>query len=118
MLDRGAKLVAAVVGLTTLGTGVVAGILWLGRRADATEVAAHFDVMTSRFVVVERRISVSEAKAENEIEWRRWMVTQVGRMSRRMGVPVAKTPSMTPTPAVQPPTIAPPPMGPAPKDAQ
>jgi hypothetical protein len=76
-----AKVVGLVVGSFGLAGGAVHCAVWVSNRADAREVVA-----------LRSRQDVAETKAENEAEWRRWMVGQVSAISRRVGAPVAPPP--------------------------
>jgi len=83
-MDRGAKIITAVVGIVSV-LGTVTGIvLWVGGRAGAAEVG-----------VIRSRVSVLEQQRTDETEWRRWLADQVGRISLRIGAPVSPPPPQT-----------------------
>lgn len=80
-MDRLKMAIAIVGGLGTVGGGVVAGMVSIA-KSSASAVASP----------IEHRVTILEVKSDNEVDWRRWMVTQVERISRRVGAPVAPPP--------------------------
>lgn len=80
-LDRGQKLVAAILGLGTLGGSISGGIMLMSRNAAASVVAP-----------IEKRVSTLETQRDGEVEWRRYLAEQVGQIAIRVGAPIAAPP--------------------------
>jgi hypothetical protein len=77
-------IVSASFAIAAIG---VKTVVWATTRASAADV-----------LKISSRQDVSDTKQENETEWRRWMVTQVERISRRVGATVSPPPVISTPP--------------------
>lgn len=82
-LDRGQKLMAAILGIGSLGGGISTGIMMLSRTAAASVVAP-----------VEKRVSALEARAQNETDWRWYLIQRLDHISVAVGAPTTPPPEV------------------------
>jgi hypothetical protein len=80
-LDRGHKLIAAILGLGGLGGGIVTGITFIAHYAAASEVKP-----------VETRVTKLEDAHQGEIEWRRYLILRLDHISGAVGAPTVAPP--------------------------
>jgi hypothetical protein len=84
-LERGQKLIAAIVGISTIGGTISGGLVFMSRNAAASQIS----------VVVaplDKRVSTLETQRDGEVEWRRYLAEQVGQIAIRVGAPIAAPP--------------------------
>ena len=91
MLDRGQKLIAAIIGLGTIGGSVAGAAIWAGGRASAAEVQT---------VREDVRVLKAEHVVEHEYDmrWKDWMAKSVQKIGDRLNAPVT-APPMVPVPS-------------------
>jgi len=75
-LDRGHKLIVAILGLGSIGGGIATGLLFIGHYAAAAEVRP-----------VEIRVTKLEDAHQGEIEWRRYLILRLDHISASVGAP-------------------------------
>lgn len=90
-LDRGQKLVAAILGLGTLGGSISGGIMLMSRNAAASVVAP-----------IEKRVSTLEEQHKNEIDWRWYLIQRLDHISVAVGAPTQPPPESLIVPPKEP----------------